>query len=221
MEGISKYLRLRITAVAALVAAGLVLMAMCASASALVGAVLPISLGIRDSSKTPIKAEVCTTLAGERGYYELSSYERHRSRGPCGEITHTYIIQPGGRAIVPNSITVGVMISNYNPHGTSTAHNMTLDFAARNRLQQATQTPGCGDCASSGEKPYFVWGGWGDYKKVFDEGQAALVHVNDGYDPNVGVSVELRRYHDQGRDFKNRTVPAKLMRIEIRHWPGT
>ena len=56
MEGISKYLRLRTTAVAALVAAGLVLMAMSASASADRHR-QDISLGVRNSSKTPIQVQ--------------------------------------------------------------------------------------------------------------------------------------------------------------------
>jgi hypothetical protein len=220
MEVVSKYSRLRITAVAAFVAAGLVLVVMSASASAHIGGVKNISLGIRNSSKTPIKAQVCTNLdvRGETGnnWYKLSAYEDGTSDRPCGSITHTYLIDPGHAAIVPNANPVGVMISNSNPHGTSTAHDMTLYFLARNRSIQ--QKGDCGDCGS-GEIPYFMWGVWGSYKNAFLEGQAALKHVNDinGYDPNSGAAVELRRYHDEDRNGEN----VKLMRIEIRTWPGT
>jgi hypothetical protein len=48
-------------------------------------------------------------------------------------------------------------------------------------------------------------------------GLAAETNDINGYYPNSGVGVELRRYHDEDRNGENVT----LMRIEIRTWPGT
>jgi hypothetical protein len=207
MQGISKYSRLRITAVAALVAAGLVLMAMSASASANVF-VKRISLGIRNSSRALIEVKVCTNrnvsgpLRNDRGAL-ISAYEDGDAAQPCGTIDHLYSVPPGQRVIVPNANPVGVIISNVIPHSSGPAQDKTLYFLARNKLFE----DGAGLIA--GELPYFQWGAWGSYKNPFDQGQAVLRDVD-------GVSVELRRYHDEDRHGES----VKVMRIEIRHWPG-
>ncbi len=182
MEGISNYLRLRITAVAALVAAGLVLMAMSASASAIVR---NISVGVRNSSKTPIQVHVCVNALSIK-------YEDGNTQDPCGAITHTYIIGQGDRAIIPNANPVGLIITNYNPREYWPAQrDRTLYFSARNRL--------------FGE-PYFRAQG---HKVPLSDTEAVLRHVN-------GVDFELRRYEDDVRDGQI----VKIMRIEIRKWPG-
>lgn len=186
MEGISKYLRLRTLAVAALVAAGLVLIAMFASASARIVIVKDISLGIRNSSKALIQVQVCTNL------HVSSRYEDGLTPDPCGPIDHTYILRAGERTFISNANPVGVIITNYIPNSSGPAKDKTLYFLARNRLF---------------ERPYFRAQG---HKVALSEGEAVLRDVN-------GVGVELRRYHDEDRDGES----VKLMRIEIRSWPGT
>jgi hypothetical protein len=192
VEGISKYSRLRITAVAAFVAVGLVLMAMSASASANLS-VKRISLGIRNSSKATIEVKVCTNQHIDSRYEDGFDFA-----SPCGTIDHIYGIPPGQRAIVPNANPVGVIISNFYGHGP--AHDRTVYFLARNRAVDYGRV--------TYHHLYFLWSAaWGlgiDYVR-----SPVLQDIN-------GVRVEFRRYYDEDRNGEN----VHLMRIEIRKWPG-
>jgi hypothetical protein len=84
-----------------------------------------------------------------------------------------------------------VIVSNLIPNSSGPAKDKTLYFLARNRPF---------------ERPYFRAQG---HKVALSEGGAVLRDVN-------GVGVELRRYPDEDREGES----VKLMRIEIRSWPG-
>jgi hypothetical protein len=199
VEGISKYSRLRTTAVAALVAAGLLLMAMSGSASA---NVKRISLGIRNSSKTPIRAQICTNRHIRSGFEAGLMYE-----SPCDTIEGIWDIDPGQRAIIPNANPVGVIIRNIRFNRHSPAHDRTLYFLARSRSYEYGKVHGTPQISY---ETYFRSWTPSSLEKVFAWPQPVLRDV-------AGVRVELRRYHDEDRDGEN----VRLMRIEIRHWPGT
>ena len=125
MEGISKRSRFRTVAVAALVASGIVLMAMSGSTSAMSGSKRwgpkRISLGIRNSSRTAIQAQICRTPP--------------TFKNPCsGRTTQTYVIQPGHRHIVSNSESVGVVITCAPGSCPDPDTRKTLNFYAGNDL---------------------------------------------------------------------------------------
>jgi hypothetical protein len=186
VEGISNYLRLRATAVAAFVAAGLVLTAMCASASANVF-LKRISLGIRNSSKTAIHAQVCRNLSVS------ARYEEGLQQNPCVGVPPTYTIRAGDVKIISNANPVGVIITNAVPFLTGDRKDeRTLYFSASNE---------------SLRRPFFRMGG---LEIPMSEGHA------ETWGSYHGVGLELRRYHDEDRDGES----VKLMRIEIRSWPG-
>lgn len=118
MEGTSTYSRLRTTAVAALVAAGLVLAAMSAPANALTHA-RDISTGIRNSSQVPIKVQICPN-----GHVSIH-YQFGTQANPCSTVTETYTVLPGDRHIVFNTNPLGIIIS---------AKGKTLYFYAKNPI---------------------------------------------------------------------------------------
>lgn len=124
MERISKYSRLRTTAVAAFVASGLVLMAMFASASASPG-IKKISLGIRNSSLTPIRVQFC-----RNGH---ARYPTKTNPKTCHQIEGTYVIAPGQSHAIPNSNPVGVILtSECRPGYFPCPDNRELNFYAGN-----------------------------------------------------------------------------------------
>lgn len=187
MEGISKYSRLRITAVAALVAAGLVLMAVSASANATcvnVFCAKDVSVGIRNSSKTAIMVQICP-----RGHV---SNPGDTGANPCSVVTETYIIGANGqRKTIFNTNPLGIIITPYYPFGTGPAQDKTSYFYASNPLIGL---------------PFFRAQG---HKIALKEHETVLRHVD-------GVHVGFHRYGDEDRDGQS----VKVMRIEIRKWPG-
>jgi hypothetical protein len=127
MEGISKRSRLRTVAVAALVASGIVLMAMSGSTSAMSGSkqwVKRISLGIRNSSHTAIQAQICPSPHARQPHAPAEK--------PCSEITQTYVIQPGHVHIVSNSWDVGAIITCAPGSCPDPDNRKTLNFYAAN-----------------------------------------------------------------------------------------
>ncbi len=151
MQGISKYLRLRATAVVAFVAAGLVLMAMCASASAGYKTGLKdISLGIRNSSKTPLQVQFCRNLLARENY---------EGGDPC-LITSTRVLRAGERLIIPNGNPVGVIIRSAVPFLTGDKPKHALSFYARNEAFM---------------RPYITMG---PFKYPFSEGEALAFGVS-------------------------------------------
>lgn len=171
MEGISKHSRLRTLAVAALVASGLVLIAMSGSTSAMSGSkrftIKKISLGIRNSSATPIQAQICR-----------DAHARHpdtKDKNPCDEITETDVIQPGHRHIVSNSHQVGVIITCAPGSCPDPDTRKTLNFFAINHAIFL---------------PYFI-----------AEGEKIHLDVHRHADRTKHyVHFELRRYADEDRN---------------------
>jgi hypothetical protein len=174
MEGLSKHSRLRTAAIAALVASGLVLMSMSGSTSAMSRSkrlvVKNISLGIRNSSNTAIKVQVC------RNNHATNPASTGRSNSkPCSEITETYVVGSGQRQIVPNSNPVGVIITPYCAFGSCPELEKTLYFYAENQFLSP---------------PFFFTD---DHRLEFSEHE---VHLRWQH----GVHYELRRYADEDRD---------------------
>jgi hypothetical protein len=172
MEGISKYSRLRNTAVAALVAAGLVLTAMAESASAtcLYGfCTKNLSVGIRNSSKTAIEAQFCP------GNHANNPGDTHAN--PCDTVTYTRIIKPGENYTFSHVNPLGIIINAQRADPWDPVHLKTLYFYVKN--------PDIG-------LPYFRAQG---HEVELKEGQHVDRHVNH-------VKVELRRYADEDRDKK-------------------
>lgn len=173
MEGISKYLRLRTTAVAALVAAGLALTAMSGSASAtcfhVFGCTKDVSLGIRNSSKATIQVEWCP------GGHANNPGNTHDS--PCDRVTtpQPQIVKPGERLIIFNTNPLGVIITAQRQYSGDPTQHRTLHFYVKN--------PDIG-------LPFFRAQG---HEVELREGQHVDRDVN-------GVKVELRRYADEDRD---------------------
>jgi hypothetical protein len=174
MEGISKRSRLRTMAVAALVASGIVLMAMSGSTSATSGSkrsvIRKVSLGIRNSSETPIQAQICP-----------NGHARHptdNSINPCDQIMHTYVVQPGHRHIVSNSDQVGVIITCAPGSCPDPNDRKTLNFYATNHAIFL---------------PYFI-----------AEGERVHLRDHQFVDRTKHyVHFELRRYPDEARDGEN------------------
>ena len=179
--------RLRITAVAALVAAGVVSTAVLTgsarsarSTCILVFCNKDVSLGIRNSSKTAIQVEICP-----KGH---ANDPGNSLDGPCNVVTETSVVGTGDRKIVFNTTPLGVMI---RPAYGGPAKNTRLLFYVSNPLVG---------------QPYIRANG---HKVALGEGEAVIRDVD-------GVEVELRRYADEDRNGDS----VKLMRIEIRKWPG-
>ncbi len=173
MERTSKCSRLRITALAALIAGGLVLTAMSGSASAtcfhVFGCTKRVSLGIRNSSKATITVERCG------GDHANNPGNTHDS--PCDRITSPLpeAVGPGSVLIGPNRNPVGIIIKAQRQHSGDPTQHRTLYFYVKN--------PDIG-------LPYFRAQG---HEVELREGQASVLDVN-------GVKVELRRYHDEDRN---------------------
>jgi hypothetical protein len=192
MEGSSKYLRLRTSAVAALVAAGLVLTAMSGSASAsrcpnVVICAKSISIGVRNSSKMPIQVEWCPNGHVSSAYQFGTNYD------PCSVVTETYNVEPGGRHIFANANPAGLIIQPAYPTGKNSigAREKILYFYVSN--------PYVG-------LPFFRAQG----EKISLSAGEERFHKTDT------VDVAFKRFHDEDRNGES----VKLMRIEIRKWPG-
>jgi hypothetical protein len=173
MDGISKYLRWRNTAVGALVAAGLVLTAMSGSASAtcLYGfCTKNLSVGIRNSSKTAIKAQFCP------GHH--ANNPGNIGANPCDTVTYSRVINPGENYTFSHVNPLGIIITAQRADPWDPVKLKTLYFYVKN--------PDIG-------LPFFRAQG---REVQLEEGQADVRHVND-------VKVELRRYADEDRDKRS------------------
>ena len=191
MEGISKHLRLRATAVAALLAAGLVLTVMSGSASAsrcpnFLICTKKISVGVRNSSKIAIQVQWCANGHVSDAYQFGTDYN------PCSVVTENYVIQPGGRHIFFNANPAGLIIQPAYPGG------LTRSRALEKILYFYVDNPDVG-------LPFFRAQG---EKIALSEGEERF-HTTDT------VDVGFKRFHDEDRDGES----VKLMRIEIRSWP--
>jgi hypothetical protein len=190
LEGISKHSRLRTTAVAAFVASGLVLMAMSASASA--HETKRISLGIRNSSLTPIRVDICRNRDAREPTARVSA---------CHQITESHVVGSGHVYIVPNSDPVGVTITRdpqcvvgFDP----CPDGRTLYFYAQN-----------------GGFFYFPFFSTNGHQIALDEppGHQGITHYYHLGDQQF-IHYELRRYADEDRNGEN----VNLMRIMITKW---
>jgi hypothetical protein len=144
-------------------------MAMSASASALIK---NISLGIRNSSHTAIRVEIC-----RNGDAREPRIGDSNSR-PCSAITETRVVGSGQRYIVSNSNPVGVII---------TPRDCDLGFAGycpdRRRLQFYTRNPWVG-------RPFFFT----------DNREIGLKEHQHDLGSQHAIRYELRRYADEDRD---------------------
>jgi hypothetical protein len=128
MKGITRHWRLCALAVTAAIGAGVVSAVMSGSASSarstciLVFCNKDVSLGIRNSSKTAIKVEICP-----KGH---ANDPGNSLDGPCNVVTETSTVWQGDRKIVFNTNPLGVMISPF----ASQAKNTRLLFYVSNPL---------------------------------------------------------------------------------------
>lgn len=198
MQGISKYLRMRIaTGLAGLLAAVAVLMAMSAPAHALcVGpfCAKEVSVELVNDSKVAVFAQICPKAH--------ASNPGNSRNSPCHRITYSNTIGANGQRqtfgpfnpmglIVSPAYPFGVCEKAPCPFGSRPALNRTLNFYIKNPLVG---------------KPYVRVQG---HEIPLAEGETRSGHLE-------GFNLAITRSADADRNGKS----VKIITITIRHWPA-